>query len=483
MLTLGIVLTATSAFYASSFLAILGVALIFWGAILLYITPAKHVPLTLLNAATISALGNIERTLSEADLSERGRYLPPSFLRDFESSVVFIPEWPEQPLPTPEEVAEEKQFPANRKLVLITPPGRSLCQLFEKELGISFTKTDLDFVQQKLPKLLVEDMELAETAELQIQNDTVTLELTGNVLKEICQETRNLPRTHSQVGCLLSSAVACVLAKASGKVVTIQEEELSEDRETTRIECRIEEAEPLLQSTTPEGLTQEQPLASLSPTPEIIVDKPMETMVTAQSANVTAPTFADHVAALDTNEKSNSEPAAPTMVQRQEYQEISVPKSILNALNTAQGTREMSTLKDTVNKLRGLEAEKLSLTLEIEELRKMADAKAAVSENEIAALREEVKSLKALIGQEEKPEQPSISELEKGSIQHSTRDLNLTRADRIQAHKIAPKLEEGRVAFDLESLNKTIDEQEKKIYGELAAVRQQIERLRQLTED
>jgi len=69
----------------------------------------------------------------------------------------------------------------------------------------------------------------------------------------------------------------------------------------------------------------------------------------------------------------------------------------------------MSSLKDTVEKLRNLEAEKLSLTLEIEDLKKMADARAAVLENEIAALREEAKSLRKLMG-EERPQQPSSNE-------------------------------------------------------------------------
>jgi uncharacterized protein (UPF0335 family) len=61
----------------------------------------------------------------------------------------------------------------------------------------------------------------------------------------------------------------------------------------------------------------------------------------------------------------------------------------------------MSSLKDTVEKIKSLEAEKKNLLLEIEELKKMADAKATALESEIAALREEVKSLKILMGQEQ----------------------------------------------------------------------------------
>ena len=61
----------------------------------------------------------------------------------------------------------------------------------------------------------------------------------------------------------------------------------------------------------------------------------------------------------------------------------------------------MSSLKDTIEKIKNLEAEKKNLLLEIEELKKMADAKATALESEIAALREEAKSLKTLMGQEQ----------------------------------------------------------------------------------
>jgi len=58
----------------------------------------------------------------------------------------------------------------------------------------------------------------------------------------------------------------------------------------------------------------------------------------------------------------------------------------------------MSSLQKTIEKIKNLEAEKKNLLYEIEGLKKMADAKAAALESEISALREEVKSLKVLMG-------------------------------------------------------------------------------------
>ena len=72
----------------------------------------------------------------------------------------------------------------------------------------------------------------------------------------------------------------------------------------------------------------------------------------------------------------------------------------------------MSSLKDTIEKIKNLETEKKNLLLEIEELKKMADAKATALECEIVSLREEAKMLKILINQE----QPNVSHFKVGSL-------------------------------------------------------------------
>lgn len=61
----------------------------------------------------------------------------------------------------------------------------------------------------------------------------------------------------------------------------------------------------------------------------------------------------------------------------------------------------VSSFKSTVERIRALEAERKNLLLEIEELKKMADAKAKALESEITMLRDEVKSLRLLLSGED----------------------------------------------------------------------------------
>jgi hypothetical protein len=60
----------------------------------------------------------------------------------------------------------------------------------------------------------------------------------------------------------------------------------------------------------------------------------------------------------------------------------------------------VSSLKNTIDKIKSLENEKKNLLVEIEGLKKMADAKVAALENEVGFLRDEVKSLKVIVGPE-----------------------------------------------------------------------------------
>ena len=73
----------------------------------------------------------------------------------------------------------------------------------------------------------------------------------------------------------------------------------------------------------------------------------------------------------------------------------------------------MSNLKSMVEHLRTLENERKNLLLEIEELKKMADSKAKALESEVSMLREEVKSLRVLLGAGEPEPEPDLGQKKK----------------------------------------------------------------------
>jgi len=239
LISFGVIALAFSIYYTSSILALIGLGLVFWGALFLYMTPTKHIKLELLNATSLSTLANIEKVIANTKSSARGIYLPPKYLKDFESSLIFIPSKVEQTLPKPEEVEEEKLYSENTNGLFLTPTGLALTKLLEKELGTSFARTDLNYLQESLPRLFVEDTEMVENLNVLIENNIITVELTNHLFKDICEETRKHQKLHESIGCPLCSAIACILAKATGKPIRIKKEEQGQEGKSTKIQYEI----------------------------------------------------------------------------------------------------------------------------------------------------------------------------------------------------------------------------------------------------
>lgn len=268
LLVLGLIVMIISIVYESSILAFIGLGLTFWGPLLLYISPQKYVKQTLLDSTIIPSLANLDQVLTELKYQGKAIYLPPKYLKGFETSKIFIPMNKNTNLPTPEEIQqqEDKIFLNNPKAALISPPGLSLSKLFEKTLGTSFTKVDLEYLQQSLPKLFIEDLEIAEDLEIQKKYDKVSAKITGrahydiihvkirnSVFKDVCKETKKLSYIFGAIGCPICSAIACALAKASGKPIFIEMVRMSDDGKIIEANFRLlepieseEPTEPLL---------------------------------------------------------------------------------------------------------------------------------------------------------------------------------------------------------------------------------------------
>lgn len=239
-LAIGISFIALSIVYASSFLAVFGVSLVFWSGLLFYIVPVTSVPLTLFNVSADASVSNIEHLLIDLNINEAGIYLPPQNLAEFESSLIFLPKIPQTKLPTAKQTDKNLMWNAQGDMFLI-PPGLPLSRFFERELNISFFKTNLDYIQKTLPNLLVENLEIAEQVEIKVQDNTIVIKLRNSIFNSLCKQTDMYPKTHSQVGCLLASAIACVLAKATAKPIIIKKEYLNFNEKEHIIEYQMME--------------------------------------------------------------------------------------------------------------------------------------------------------------------------------------------------------------------------------------------------
>ncbi|MDH5266431.1 MAG: hypothetical protein OEW62_01990 [Candidatus Bathyarchaeota archaeon] len=261
LLVFGTLSLILSIFYEHVILAFIGLGLTFWGALLLFIRPGKYVKEKLLNTTTLPTLADINQILAELEYQGKPTYLPPKYFTNPETCQIYIPKDKNTTLPTPQETKkhENKIFLKNPEAALIIPPGLSLSKLFEKTTGKSFTKTDIEHLQQNLPKIFIEDLEIAENIEIQtkpsktakkltdavalihLQTGTIHAKITNSVYTDTCKETETLPHIHAAIGCPICSAIAIAITKATRKPVTIEKEQTNGRNIDTEYRIILEE--------------------------------------------------------------------------------------------------------------------------------------------------------------------------------------------------------------------------------------------------
>jgi hypothetical protein len=259
MLLLGIVALLASIVYTSSILAFIGLGQVFWGAIMLYVEPEEHIKKVILDASILPSLTTLNQIIQELNYKGDAIYLPPRYFQNPENSKIYIPKQKHAYLPTPEQIQryENQIIVEGPQGILLTPPGAELTRLFEKRLKTSFNKVDLDYLQQNMPRLFIEDLEIAENLEMEIlprhvsartsdssslaqaEYYTVHVKITDPICKEICEESNKLTHIYGRIGCPICSSIGCALTKATGAPVMIEIAQTSKDEKTIEVIYRV----------------------------------------------------------------------------------------------------------------------------------------------------------------------------------------------------------------------------------------------------
>lgn len=239
--------------YTSNIGALIGLGLTFWGIILLYIQTDENIPASVLEASIPPYAYTLDQIIQALDLKGNPVLLPPKYFENPQDTRIFIPKQKTSQLPTPEQTQKNN----NRLLmkepngILIIPPGTELAKLFERTLETNFTTADLQFLQQRMPQLLIENLELITDFEIQTQNapsatektpqptlseatEKIRIKLTTTTYKNTFEQTNQNPSI-TVLANPLTSAISIAIAKATGKPVTIENQKITNNENSTNV--------------------------------------------------------------------------------------------------------------------------------------------------------------------------------------------------------------------------------------------------------
>jgi hypothetical protein len=256
--------------FSSTIPALIGLGLVFWGIILTYIQTNEYVERKIFDSTATTLLITLNETLETLEFKGKAIYLPPKYLSDPETTKIYIPRQDTEALPTPDTIQKLAMQPSHRNSegVLITPPAAKLVKLFETAIGTSFLNTSLLDLQKRLPKALIEDLEVVTDFEIKLfvskeneqpakqvypisgagaraRSERIRVKFITTTFKNTFKQTAQLSAIHANIGCPLTSALASALAKTTGKPVIIESEQISEDGVRTQVDYLILNEETL----------------------------------------------------------------------------------------------------------------------------------------------------------------------------------------------------------------------------------------------
>ena len=238
MILIGALGLVISIVYASTILGLIGLGLAFWGALLLFIRPSQYVRSDLMDSTALSSLQTIDRVMLSLGYMEKGMYIPGG---NPDRAIVFIPAEPFSRIPNASEI-EGQTFVKEPKGLAMVPPGLSLAELIEKELGVPLKNCSLQDLRLRLPKLLIEDMEMVRDFDMQVDGDMVRFKFVESIYSGFCGKLRGSTKVSCSMGCPICSAMACLLAIETGRPVSFEEDKYSPDAKTIESTYRILEA-------------------------------------------------------------------------------------------------------------------------------------------------------------------------------------------------------------------------------------------------
>jgi hypothetical protein len=119
------------------------------------------------------------------------------------------------------------------------PPGLALASLIEKKLGAPLEKCTLETLGERLPKLMVEDLEMAQDFQMHVNGNEVRFMFNESVYSDFCHKLDESTRVCAGLGCPICSAMACVLTIATGKPVSFEGDKYSADGKSVESSYKI----------------------------------------------------------------------------------------------------------------------------------------------------------------------------------------------------------------------------------------------------
>ena len=189
----------------------------------MYIHTDEYAKKALLDATSYSDVEVLNQMIAKLGYKGPAVYLPPQYFSNPDDQVIYVSKEGDVAYPKLGQlpVRESAFFVITSSGMMLKPSGLELVGLFERTLETNFARVDFEFLEQNFSRLFVESLEIAETVDVEAENNRVIVKLEKSAFRVYDSKDGQ----SILLGSPISSAIACVLAKATGRIVVIRSQQ------------------------------------------------------------------------------------------------------------------------------------------------------------------------------------------------------------------------------------------------------------------
>lgn len=215
------------------------IGILFLGMFVLFVLKEKSTPLSVSEAQMISTAKMTNEIISGLSLTGNASYLPAH--HGLTKEKLFIPA-PRNSMIPPVALSDDLTISPGKDGstpgMLVRPPGASLIDYVEKELDTTFDGIGFEPVESML-QILKHGLGMMRDFHLKERDGKIVMRVEYNDLLDACRTIKKEnPDTCRQIACVGCSCLLTAMARATGKIVRIEDVDNLHDRVVFTLELR-----------------------------------------------------------------------------------------------------------------------------------------------------------------------------------------------------------------------------------------------------
>jgi len=220
LLIIGLILSILSIIHQDSISAFIGIATTFWGTLLLYAKKTIYMKKEIFDNSILNLLENLESTLKIINFNGQPYYKVLGTLAAYEDIKIILPISDTTPMPTIEQLLEDRILYDEPRIIKLTPPGINLSKKIEQELNINFSLYDIEYLVDNLEKIFIESLEISQFFTMKYKDCYVYVSMKDTIFDSLIEYVNNQEYIKN-IGDPLISSIACILALTTNKIIKL----------------------------------------------------------------------------------------------------------------------------------------------------------------------------------------------------------------------------------------------------------------------